>query len=48
MKQFNKAINAAKRMRNHCMMLEIGYEKAANALTRNIEHSLIALVYETH
>lgn len=39
--------NGAKRMRNHGMMFEWGGERVSNALTQNIEHSLIVLQYET-
>ena len=40
-----RAVNSAKRMRGE-MMLEIGFEEVSNALTQNIDHSLIGLIYE--
>jgi len=41
------AKNGAKRMRNHHMVFEYGREIVSNALTQNIDHSLIVLLYET-
>ena len=41
------AKNGAKRMRNHQMVFEYGNESVSNALTQNIDHSLIVLLYET-
>lgn len=45
MKQ-SSAYNGAKRMRNHKMVFEWGIEQISNALTQNIDHSLIVLRYE--
>lgn len=41
------AKNGAKRMRDHKMVFECGNESVCNALTQNVEHSLIVLLYET-
>lgn len=41
-----RVVNCAKRMREHKMMLEIGSEGLSNALTQNIDHSLIGMKYE--
>ena len=41
-----RVVNAAKRMREHKMMLEIGNEELSNALTQNIDHSLIVMINE--
>lgn len=43
----SEAKNGAKRMRNHRMVFEYGNENASNALTQNLDHSLIVLIYET-
>lgn len=42
-----RAVNVAKRMRDSGMVLEIGDEEVSNALTQNIDHSLIGLLYES-
>lgn len=41
------AKNGAKRMRDYKMVFECDNESVCNALTQNVEHSLIVLIYET-
>lgn len=45
--RLSDAKNGAKRMRDHKMVFECGNESVCNALTQNIDHSLIVLLYET-
>lgn len=41
------AKNGAKRMRDNGMTFEFGRWRVSNALTQNIDHSLIVLAYKT-
>ena len=45
--RLSDAKNGAKRMRNHKMVFEYGKTNLCNALTQNIDHSLVVLIYET-
>lgn len=44
--RLSDAKNGAKRMRDHKMAFEWGCEQCSNALTQNMDHSLIVLLYE--
>lgn len=44
--RLSDAKNGAMRMRDHKMVFECGNESVCNALTQNMNHSLIVLMYE--